>query len=157
MPPLERHPLLRPVSREHHDGLLLCWKLRQGLAKGVGPRRMQEYCNTFYYEHLLPHFAVEEEAVFPILGMDNHLVRRALKEHEELSELFLAKEHDELSLSTIENLLMAHIRFEERVLFQAVQEVATEEELAQVDKVHGGLKEGNELIADEGDPRTRPI
>jgi hemerythrin superfamily protein len=143
MPPLERHPLLRPVSREHHDGLLLCWKLRQGLAKGVGPKRMQEYCTRFYHDHLLPHFAVEEEAVFPILGMNNHLVRRAMKEHKELSEMFLAQEQDAFSLSNIEKLLMAHIRFEERVLFQAVQEVATEEQLAHVEKVHGGLKSEN--------------
>ena len=35
MPPLERHALLRPVSREHHEGLLFCWQVRQALAQAL--------------------------------------------------------------------------------------------------------------------------
>lgn len=149
MPPLERHPLLRPVSREHHDGLLLCWKLRQGLAKGVGPQRMQQYCNAFYHEHLLPHFAIEEEAVFPVLGNDHPLVRRALSEHAILTALFLWKHHDEMSLSEMEELLVGHIRFEEREVFQAVQQAATEEQLAHIEKVHGAMAHPMKAVAKE--------
>ena len=149
MPPLERHPLLKPVSREHHDGLLLCWKLRQGLAKGAGPGRMQQYCNSFYHEHLLPHFAIEEEAVFPVLGNDHPLVRRALSEHAELTAMFLWQHHDKMSLAVMEKLLTAHIRFEEREVFQAVQAVASEEQLASIDKVHGAMAHPPEAVVEE--------
>jgi hemerythrin superfamily protein len=149
MPPLERHPLLRPVSREHHHGLLLCWKLRQGLAKGAGPGRMQRYCNDFYHKHLLAHFATEEEAVFPVLGNDHPLVRRALSEHAELTAMFLWQHHDEMSLAVLEKLLAAHIRFEERELFQAVQAVASEEELAHIEKVHGSIAHAVEAGVEE--------
>ncbi len=149
MPPLERHPLLRPVSREHHDGLLLCWKLRQGLTKGVGPRRMQEYCSRFYHEHLLPHFAIEEEAVFPVLGSHHPMVVQALAEHAELTRDFLRGDHDERSLAELERSLDRHIRFEERVLFQEVQKFATEKELVRIDEVHGSIAEMHENIVEE--------
>ena len=35
--PLKRNPNLVPLSREHHYGLLFCWKLKQGLANGTDP------------------------------------------------------------------------------------------------------------------------
>ncbi|MBL0127934.1 MAG: hypothetical protein IPP83_10860 [Flavobacteriales bacterium] len=63
---------------DHHHGLLLCWKLRTGLQKNVDPARMMAYCQRFHAEHLVPHFGLEEEAIFPILGNDHELVKRAL-------------------------------------------------------------------------------
>ena len=32
--PLKRSKELAPLSREHHDGLLFAWKIKQGLANG---------------------------------------------------------------------------------------------------------------------------
>lgn len=139
MPPLERHALLRPVSREHHDGLMLCWHIRKALANGQDPDEQMRSCTRFYHEHLLPHFAIEEEAVFPVLGAADPLVKRALAEHRRLTRLFLAWDDPVRNLSLIEDELDAHIRFEERVLFQAVQAVATEEQLERIDRLHGLL------------------
>ena len=33
--PLKRSKELAPLSREHHDGLLFAWKIKQGLANGT--------------------------------------------------------------------------------------------------------------------------
>ncbi|WP_241739476.1 hypothetical protein [Aestuariibaculum marinum] len=33
MKPLKRHKALQPLSREHHYGLLLTWKIRTGFKK----------------------------------------------------------------------------------------------------------------------------
>lgn len=139
MPPLERHALLRPVSREHHDGLMLCWHIRRALGQGRDPDVQMRTCADFYHTHLLSHFAIEEEAVFPVLGAGNPLVKRALAEHRRLTRLFVAWDDPVRNLSLIEDELAAHIRFEERVLFQAVQSAATEEQLERIDRLHGLL------------------
>jgi len=33
--PIKRHNSLQPLSRDHHDGLLLKWKINKGISKGV--------------------------------------------------------------------------------------------------------------------------
>lgn len=148
MPPLERHPLLRPLSRDHHQGLLLCWRIRRELARPTGHERMLEECRAFFHSDLLLHFAVEEEAVFPVLGADHPAVHRAVLEHRRLSRLFLQTEDALHALSLIEDELEAHIRFEERVLFPAIQEAATDEELGRIDRLHG-------VLTDDPDDRLR--
>lgn len=137
--PIKRHESLKPLSRDHHHGLLLSWKLRTGLQKNVDPERMMTYCQRFHAEHLVPHFGLEEEAIFPILGNEHELVKRALAEHRRLTRLFTGSDDPAIRISQIEEELEAHIRFEERVLFAAIEEVATEEELARVDELHQSL------------------
>src|SRR5690606_16098816 len=124
MPPLERHPLLRPLSREHHHGLLLCWRIRRDLAERTDHARVLEECRDFFHTELLPHFAVEEEVVFPVLGGNDPLVHRAVTEHRRIARLFILERDPQTVLSLIEDELEAHIRFEERVLFPRVQQRA---------------------------------
>lgn len=137
--PIKRHKTLKPLSRDHHHGLMLSWKLRTGLQKNVDPVRMMAYCQRFHAEHLVPHFAIEEEAIFPILGNDHELVKRALAEHRRLTRLFTGTEDPAVLISQIEEELEAHIRFEERVLFNAIEEVATEEQLDRAEELHQSL------------------
>lgn len=137
--PLKRHTSLQPLSRDHHHGLLLSWKIRNGLAKGVAVERIKAYSDWFFVNHLLPHFDVEEQHIFPILGDDGHpMVKRALREHRRLKRLFAATDNLGKHLSLIEEELTAHIRFEERVLFNEVQAVATPEQLAEIERLHDG-------------------
>lgn len=142
MPPLERHPLLRPLSREHHHGLLLCWRIRRDLVARTAHDQVLAECRAFFHSDLLPHFAVEEDVVFPVLGSDHPLVHRAIAEHRRLARLFQQVGDPQTTLSRIEDELEAHIRFEERVLFQAVQAQATADELEEIDRVHGLMSEG---------------
>ncbi len=137
--PIKRHEALQPWSREHHQGLLLSWKIKKGFSLNINPQRIKDYCDWFWKTHLLPHFESEENYLFPILDEENHLVERALEEHGLLRIMFEQKEADTDTLSQIESLLNDHIRFEERVLFKAIQEVATLEELQLLEDVH---KEG---------------
>lgn len=137
MPPLERHALLRPLSREHHDGLLFCWRIRQGLSNGTDPAELKRSGIAFHDHQLLPHFAIEEETLFPILGAGDPDVVRAVAEHRRLTRLFCRTEDPLQELSCIESELAAHIRFEERVLFPRIQAVATEEQLERIERSHG--------------------
>ena len=130
--PIKRNEFLVPLSREHHHGLLLCWKIRTGYRKNIESERMQDYAYWFYTNHLQSHFDVEEKHVFPILGDGDELVKRALIEHRKLRRLFEAVKVEAKNLGLIEEKLEAHIRFEERVLFNKIQEVALPSEFEEM-------------------------
>lgn len=134
--PIKRHPALQPWSRDHHHGLLLSWKIKKGFSLGIAPERIKKYTDWFWESQLIPHFDTEERYLFPILGNDNHLVQQAIDEHRQLKALFEKKDALSETLSTIESLLNDHIRFEERVLFQAIQEVANQEEIKLLESIH---------------------
>lgn len=134
--PIKRHRALQPLSREHHRGLLLSWKIREGLKRGVEPARIKKYTDWFWENHLRPHFEFEEKYIFPILGNKDKMVKRAKKEHGRLRRLFTSKERVEIKLSLIEEELVAHIRFEERVLFNEIQKIADSEQLTLLEKIH---------------------
>lgn len=134
--PIKRNEALQPVSREHHQGLLLCWKIRQGLKKNIAPNRMKVYADWFYKEHLLPHFEIEEKYLFPVLGNEHELIIKATAQHRRLTRLFTDQQQLAKSLSFIEEELETHIRFEERVLFNLIQEKATTKQLHAIKKHH---------------------
>jgi hemerythrin-like domain-containing protein len=145
--PLKRHKDLQPISRDHHHSLLLSWKIRQGFKKGIAPVRIKKYCDWFFVTHIVPHFEIEEEYIFPILGENNELVKKALSEHRRLIKLFSDEDDYERSLSLLEEELESHIRFEERVLFTEVQTVASADQLKAIKLIH---KEG-EFIDNKAD------
>lgn len=134
--PLKRHKALQPLSRDHHHGLLLSWKIRSGFSKNIEAERIKTYADWFFENYLMPHFELEETHVFPLIDADNELVKRALAEHRRLKRLFTDKENILKSLSLIEEELEQHIRFEERVLFPEIQKVATEKDLALIENIH---------------------
>ncbi|MBK8291412.1 MAG: hemerythrin domain-containing protein [Flammeovirgaceae bacterium] len=133
--PLKRIKELQPLSHDHHHGLLLCWKIRTGIRKGISLDRIKRYVDFFFDSQLLGHFSIEEKYVFPILG-EHKLVKRAIADHRLLKRLFAAKTDLERNLVLIEEKLEDHIRFEERVLFPEIQKAGTADELKQVWIVH---------------------
>ncbi len=134
---MERSEGLKTFSREHHHGLLLCWKIRQGISKGVSFDRMKEYTDWFYKKYLQPHFEAEEKYVFPILGKEDPMVKKAISNRRRLDKLFLGnKKRPEIALSLGEEELERHIRFEERELFNRIQKEATAEQLAYIEKMY---------------------
>ncbi|MCM4158278.1 hemerythrin domain-containing protein [Antarcticibacterium flavum] len=138
--PIKRHEALKPLSREHHHGLLLCWKIRQGVKLDVNMARIKSYTDWFRRHYLDPHFEAEEKYIFPVLGNDHELVKRALAEHRRLKRLFNQEADLAIAMNSIEEELDSHIRFEERVLFNEIQAVATEEQLADIEKHHNGIQ-----------------
>ncbi len=134
--PIKRHTYLQPLSRDHHHSLLLCWKIRTGFSKGIEAERIKRYANWFFEHHISPHFELEENQVFPILRSDNELVKRAISEHRRLARLFKGSGNTAKHLSLIGEELEQHIRFEERVLFNEIQKVATEQQLIIISKLH---------------------
>lgn len=137
--PIKRHEALKTLSREHHHGLLLCWKIRQGIKFEVEPERMKRYTDWFKAKYLYPHFEAEEEHVFPVLGFEDPLVKKALAEHRRLKRLFNQNSEIFKALCLIEEELDKHIRFEERVLFNEVQQLATSKQFEEIEAKHHGI------------------
>lgn len=138
--PIKRSESLKPLSREHHHGLLFCWKVRAGIKKNVEVSRIKKYADWFYINYLIPHFEVEEKYVFPILGYENELIKRAVSEHERIKHLFESNTEIQKNYSLIEQELEDHIRFEERVLFGEIQKIATAEQLESIEFNHSDEK-----------------
>jgi len=136
MKPQKRDKIFQPLSREHHHGLLLCWKIRTGLKKKIEPDRIKIYTDWFWKTHLERHFEIEEKFIFPILSTEHQLIKRALTEHHNLKYLFGLANDIPGNLAMIEKELESHIRFEERILFNEIQMVATEEQLLQIKNNH---------------------
>lgn len=130
--PIKRKESLKPLSREHHHGLLLCWKIKQGKQRNVEAGRILNYLIWFWINHLKAHFETEENHIFPILGNGHQLVKRALEEHRTLRRLFEGGTDLQDRINRIELELDKHIRFEERILFKEIQNKASEEQLRQI-------------------------
>lgn len=145
--PIKRHSALQGVSREHHHGLLLCWKIRTGLSKNVPMERIKDYVDWFYETYLVPHFELEETYIFPIVGNDHPWVKKALSDHRRLNRLFTSTTADMKTLGQIEETLEQHIRFEERQLFNHVQEMVNNKQLDIIKKQHSNEK-FNDNISD---------
>ena len=77
-----------------------------------------------FASELDPHFRVEEQGILVALARvgENELVQRTLSEHAELRRLaILLSRPDAVTLLRFADLLAAHVRFEERELFEAAQ------------------------------------
>ncbi|MDF2156504.1 hemerythrin domain-containing protein [Algoriphagus sp. CAU 1675] len=146
--PLKRHPTLHHLSHDHHHGLLLCWKIRQGFKLGIGPKRIRVYCEWFWENYLQAHFEEEEKTIFTVLPEDDPMIKQALSEHKRLRKLFSNWENSEKTLGQIEEKLEQHIRFEERVLFPVIQEKASPIQLDEI-AAHG---EREKFVENEADP-----
>ncbi|MCX2739427.1 hemerythrin domain-containing protein [Pontibacter anaerobius] len=139
---MKRHESLIPISRQHHGGLLTARLLQHGAPAYKGmpttPAAKRDYVLAFLQEHLLPHFKLEEETVF-ILASDfsEELQQQAAAlqaEHRKLEQLILALPAVDAAnlpdrLDKVGKLLEQHIRQEERVFFEIVQQKLPGEKL----------------------------
>lgn len=137
---IKRHQSLQEFSKDHHQALLLCWKIKVGLSKKVEVERIKTYVNWFYENHILEHFQLEEKYMFPVLGMHHPLIIQGIEEHKLLHSLFTNTSEIEQSLTALHIKLREHVRFEERILFNEIQDVAIKEQLEIIEKFHSNNK-----------------
>lgn len=130
---------LDKVSEEHYDLLMFGLKLAEGLRNNIEITRLKAYADWFYQNYLLPHIQIEKEYIFPILGLDNVRIKRALANHRRLQRLFTDEEDVFRTLNLIEEEIGRFVRFEERVLMKQIEKTATEEQLEEIKKRHGEL------------------
>ncbi|MGY4385041.1 hemerythrin-like domain-containing protein [Pedobacter sp. UYP24] len=129
--PIKRSDYVVALSRDHHSGLLFCWKIKEGLKKGASFQRINNYIIYYWNNHLLDHFQEEEVLLFNQIESEN--TKRAILEHLMLAEWFerikngdLPKKEEYLQFCEI---LISHIRFEERELFPFLETALAEHTL----------------------------
>lgn len=135
--PIKRHPAMVSFSKDHHFGLLLVWKIRQGLKKSIEAGRIGKYVLYFFSEDLLKHFWDEEKLLFSRLRADDLLRIQAEEDHAVIYQLIkdIRNQTEDTGLLTqLADRLEKHIRFEERELFNHLQSVIGADELALIEK-----------------------
>lgn len=131
--PIKRSPELTQLSKEHHDALLLVWKIRQGIKRGIEPERIAKYCRWFWEVHLVGHFKREEELLPIVMPKTHPLLEKMLDDHEVIQRRIKGlPDHNIESLELLAQSINDHVRFEERQLFNEVEKMATPEQLARL-------------------------
>jgi iron-sulfur cluster repair protein YtfE (RIC family) len=146
---MPRHAALIPLSHDHHHTLVLALRLKKGRAtthKDLWPKDLREQLARtieFVNEEILPHFAKEEQFVFPearSIPEVGPLIEELKRQHSDIRSKFSALE----GLSSDEEILAAfsalgaalefHIRKEERELFPMLEEKLSEEAFGRIEQ-----------------------
>ncbi|MDA8254576.1 MAG: hemerythrin domain-containing protein [Betaproteobacteria bacterium] len=123
---MKRHPGLLQLSRGHYGALKLARDAKRAAASGKPgdvAALAQRVVEVFAAE-LDPHFCVEEQGILALLAQagEHELVARTLVDHAELRRLTAALTTPAAdTLLRFAELLGAHVRFEEREVFEAAQ------------------------------------
>ena len=118
---MKRSDALAPVSREHHQALFVAQKLTR--ATGDTAAHAAAALREFWESAGRRHFHVEEDTILSLIDPGREEVRRIYAEHAELRHL-IARVSDESSaddLNRLGTMLHDHIRYEERVVFPAIE------------------------------------
>lgn len=136
---MKRHPVLIPISREHHQVLLLAQLLKKDAPAYRGLPSTREgkihYASQLYQSLLKAHLWRDRQVLFPYLAsyedlaeLSNALIasNSALTNHlEKLSDIASEEE-----LDTIGRKLESYVRIKERQLFEQAQQVLNDAEFA---------------------------
>ncbi len=124
-----RDPALIPLSHQHHNALVMCVLTRRSLAADTSPVnviRLAQRAIARYEVELVNHFEIEEAILFPAIEFvpaGSALIPRLWAEHREIEEIVRALRASPTA-ELLERLcarLTAHIRCEERQLYQSLQ------------------------------------
>jgi len=126
---MKRGEELKPLSWDHHHGLVFAFRLKRGIQKGATNGVMADYVLHAWNGTLQHHFEKEEEFLVEPLKKyaenGKELITRLKKEHAFFHKLIETIGQRGKNLpSLIQDFavaLEAHIRFEERDLFPAVE------------------------------------
>jgi iron-sulfur cluster repair protein YtfE (RIC family) len=143
--PIKRHNGLAPLSRDHHRGLILAQLIKKDapdykdLPKTTSDK--VKYTIHFYNSELVKHFKNEEDILYPAVKNKSEeideLFEDIFSEHKKIKQLMALLESGENKsdiLNELGVLLELHIRKEERLLFEKIQNLLSEEELTQLEK-----------------------
>lgn len=137
---MKRHDAIVQLSRDHQKGLMLAQLLKlnspayQGLPTDIFGK--MSYAKETFELDLKKHFEDEEKILFPFVkGRDTEcdkIIDELLEEHLFLSKNILQlveSENLDYQLDLIGKTLEQHIRKEERILFNRIQDILNENEL----------------------------
>jgi len=137
---MKRHPGLEVFSRDHNVGLILGRKLVRAASLAEGNRQeAAQLLLQYWSDELADHFSEEERLLAPLI-QEIELGHRMVLEHLTFSELVGSVDGGQIDpdlLARTGQLLIDHIRWEERVLFPSVEQTASVTQLDELVKQTG--------------------
>lgn len=161
-----RDKSLVPLSRQHQHALALCVRIDR--ASPIGDSELsawQSEIAQLFQTEITVHFAAEEGALFPEAAEFQELVplvKELLGDHAALRESFSKAETQAMSatdLSAFARRMSAHIRKEERQLFERMQALMSPQELMRLgQRLEEALRDAAQacLLPSEA-TRLRPV
>jgi hemerythrin-like domain-containing protein len=146
---LHRDQALQPLSRQHHQGLLVSLLLSKGLKKNLATKPMRDFILQYWQDDLCKHFEVEEKSLVPIANTYaklEPLITRMLLEHQQIV-LLINRINNEARAEQLETIkefadkLEQHIRFEERELFEQLQLTLSAEDMSVLNLAFNAISE----------------
>ena len=137
---MKRDTALQPLSHQHHNSLMGCLLIRKGVEKKADKKVLKDFILNWWQTDLQKHMQAEENILLPYLSQR--------KFHKSYLDV-IARDHDTIRLladrlrvhengyrlySIYADIVEQHIRFEERVVFEKIQEKFTPQELATLEK-----------------------
>jgi hemerythrin-like domain-containing protein len=124
--PLRRRTELKGLSEEHHNALVValrCRRTAEGLLDST-PEDVWPGVLEFFALQIDPHFDIEERLLMPALVElgEQAMAERMADEHERLRGFVAMTRITRRDLAAFASLLDAHIRFEEREVFEQTQD-----------------------------------
>lgn len=148
----KRSEHLKKISWEHHQALRYALHIKKGLTNGTSGIKLVAYVKAVLDQHLAPHFAEEEQAVFSRLDAQqkkNAVLRQVLEEHRALPELaleiFRERGGDRERLLKFAEMIVNHVKLEEKELFPYIEQVLPEQELQAAQKQIAHIHRSDEL------------
>lgn len=137
---------MKPLSRQHHEGLILAQIIKKGAPAYKGlphtTEELRKHVASKFENELTPHFYIEEEILFDFLRQKKDLpqeissmIHEIVEEHHKIGELVEEIETSDNPIPAMDDLghlLESHIRKEERQLFQLIQDYLGEAEMKEL-------------------------
>lgn len=120
---MKRDPALVPLTREHHEALVLALRART-VSDEAGIAALCEHLLRRWNEQFEPHFAAEEQTLLPALAAagGGWWAEQLLAQHNELRQLIARLARGDLTaLAPWGRAMERHVRFEEREVFEHAQ------------------------------------
>ncbi len=133
---MKRNKNLKTLSWEHHDGLVVSFRLQQGLKKKANVNDMSDYI-FHIWDKLLEHHFWQEEQTLSNLKISSEFTSQMKNEHKQIRNLIGELNKDSKNKNFIEEFaefLNKHIRFEERQLFPLIEKEVDSNQLDEIGK-----------------------
>jgi len=136
---MKRDQNLISLSKEHHYGLLFCWKLKQGVQKQAAPNILRSYVSYYWEKQLKQHFAREDSVLGHLLPQDHEIQQQLEQEHREIDQkvkaIIQGVETSAADFTELAEILIRHIRFEERQFFPYLEQSLSTGQLEEIGRL----------------------
>lgn len=133
---MKRAAQLQPLSREHHQGLVISRHAKECANDVEEIAKHWTALTDYINKNMTNHFKVEDDLMLAKLEPYRHshpqvaeVIDQIADQHNKLYQLIESQSLSAAQVQELGSVLYDHIRFEERELFPLVQQILSEQEL----------------------------